>query len=75
MLVLTRKAGESIRIGDDVEVTIVQTSGNRVKLCFKAPREVAITRAELVPGHTPVPAKKVKAERRGSGIADRCAAR
>lgn len=47
MLVLTRKAGESILIGDDVEVTIVKTTGSRVRLSIRAPREISIRRAEL----------------------------
>lgn len=75
MLVLTRKAGESIRIGDEIEVTVVQTSGNRVKLCFNAPREVSITRSELLPEQAPVQPRKIQRERRNSGIADRCAVR
>lgn len=47
MLVLTRKSGESIRLGDDIEVTVCQISGQRVRLAISAPREVSIRRAEL----------------------------
>ena len=47
MLVLTRKDGESIRIGSDVIVKVSQISGGRVKLAIDAPRDVAIRRNEL----------------------------
>lgn len=46
MLILTRKKGESIRIGDDIVVTIVQC-GRRVKVGVKAPQGVLILRTEL----------------------------
>jgi carbon storage regulator CsrA len=49
MLVLTRKIGEAIRIGDDVELQVVGVSRGRVRLGFKAPRNVAVQRAELPP--------------------------
>jgi carbon storage regulator len=48
MLVLTRRPGESIRIADDIEVTVLQASGNRVKLSFDAPKDVSICRSELL---------------------------
>lgn len=48
MLILTRKPGESIRIGEDIEITVVKTSGNRVKLSFNAPQDVSICRGELL---------------------------
>jgi carbon storage regulator len=47
MLVLSRKNGESIRLGDDIEVTICQVSGHRVRLAISAPRHVSIRRSEL----------------------------
>lgn len=47
MLVLSRKQGEEIVIGDDVRVKVMEVSGNRVKLALVAPREVPIHRAEL----------------------------
>jgi carbon storage regulator len=47
MLVLSRKAGERIVIGDDVEVVVVAASTGRVKLAIQAPREVPVHRAEV----------------------------
>ncbi|MGH2202133.1 carbon storage regulator, partial [Enterococcus faecalis] len=44
MLTLTRSVGESIRIGEDIEVYVVEVRGGTVRLGFKAPREVAIHR-------------------------------
>lgn len=49
MLVLTRKMGEVVKIGHDVEVLVVGVSSGRVKLGFRAPRDVAIQRGELSP--------------------------
>lgn len=47
MLTLTRTIGETIRIGDDIEVHVVEVRGNTVRLGFKAPREVSIHREEV----------------------------
>jgi carbon storage regulator len=47
MLVLTRKPGETVLIGDDVEITIVKTTGSRVRLSINAPREISVRRGEL----------------------------
>jgi carbon storage regulator len=48
MLVLTRRSGQSIRIGPNVEVRVVRIEGDRVVLGIAAPRHVAVVRAELV---------------------------
>jgi carbon storage regulator len=48
MLVLTRRNGESVQIGDGVTVKVLSISGNQVKLGFSAPPEVAIRREELL---------------------------
>ena len=48
MLILQRRAGESIRIGDDIEITIVSTEGGRVRLAISAPTEIPILRSELL---------------------------
>lgn len=47
MLVLSRKIGETISIGDNVTVKVVRTQGGRVQIAIDAPREVAIRRGEL----------------------------
>jgi carbon storage regulator len=47
MLVLTRKPGESIRIGDNIKLTIVDVDGNNIKIGIDAPRTVAIHREEV----------------------------
>ena len=47
MLVLTRRNGQSIRIGPDIEVHVVRIEGDRVVLGFDAPCEVPIARGEL----------------------------
>lgn len=47
MLVLSRKTGEKLVIGDGITVTIVEINGNRVRLGFDAPDDVRILRAEL----------------------------
>lgn len=47
MLVLTRKLGEAVRIGADVELYVVGVSRGKVKLGFRAPRNVAVQRSEI----------------------------
>jgi len=47
MLVLTRKPGESIRLGDDIRITVVEIDGNNIKIGIDAPRSVAIYREEV----------------------------
>ncbi|MGM9929666.1 MAG: carbon storage regulator CsrA [Bacillus sp. (in: firmicutes)] len=47
MLVLTRKAGESIIIGDNIEITVIETKGDQIKLGIKAPKDVDIHRKEI----------------------------
>jgi carbon storage regulator len=47
MLVLSRKLGEEVVIGDDIRVTVVAIRGNQVRLGFTAPAEVSIRREEL----------------------------
>ena len=47
MLVLSRKSGECILIGDDIEVVVLGIDGDRVKLGFAAPLYVPIYRSEI----------------------------
>jgi carbon storage regulator len=47
MLVLSRKPGEQVVLGDGITLTVVEVSGGRVRLAFDAPAQVRIWRAEL----------------------------
>ncbi len=47
MLVLTRKNGQSIVIGDDIEITVLSNDGSKVRLGIQAPTDVSIHRAEI----------------------------
>ena len=47
MLALSRKPGESVVIGNDIEITILEVKGEQVKVEIKAPQSVAIYRKEL----------------------------
>jgi carbon storage regulator len=49
MLILTRKQGESITIGDDIRITILDVKGKYVRVGVEAPRELAVHRQEIVP--------------------------
>ncbi len=47
MLILTRKLGESIAIGDDIRVTLIEIQGRQVKIGVGAPKDVPIHRLEI----------------------------
>lgn len=47
MLILTRKVGESVLIGDDISITVLSVRGNQVKLGVQAPKEVSVHREEI----------------------------
>lgn len=47
MLVLTRKLGENIRIGDNVKITVLEVRSGQVKLGIEAPPEVKVHREEI----------------------------
>jgi carbon storage regulator len=62
MLILTRRIGETLRIGDEVSVTILALKGNQIRVGIDAPKHVAVHRDEVVQrergagevsGHTP----------------------
>jgi carbon storage regulator len=47
MLVLTRKSNESIMIGDEIELTILSVSGDKVRVGIQAPRDIPVFRKEV----------------------------
>lgn len=47
MLVLTRKKNESIIIGDDIKITVVEVKGDQIKLGITAPKQVTVHREEI----------------------------
>lgn len=57
MLVLSRKIGEAIVIGDDIEVTVTRMAGNRVTLGITAPSAVRVLRGELAEEENALPAE------------------
>lgn len=56
MLVLTRNRGESLVIGGNITVKILDIQGNKVRIGVDAPREVTIYRDEIKPADCPAPA-------------------
>ena len=47
MLILTRRVGETIMVGDDVTITVLGVKGNQIRLGINAPREIAVHREEI----------------------------
>jgi len=68
MLILTRRVGETVMIGNDVTVTILGVKGNQVRVGVNAPRDVAVHREEIF--------ERIKREEggEGSGMTSRSAA-
>ena len=48
MLILTRRVGESLMIGDDVTITVLGVKGKQVRIGVNAPKEVAVHREEIL---------------------------
>jgi carbon storage regulator len=59
MLILTRRVGEAVMIGNDVTVTILGVKGNQVRVGVNAPRDVAVHREEIF--------ERIKREEHDSG--------
>ena len=47
MLILTRRVGESLMVGDDITITVLGVKGNQVRIGVNAPRDVAVHREEI----------------------------
>ena len=47
MLILTRRVGESLMIGDEITITVLGVKGNQVRIGVNAPRDVAVHREEI----------------------------
>jgi len=47
MLILTRRAGETVMIGNDVTITVLGVKGNQVRIGINAPKDVAVHREEI----------------------------
>ena len=61
MLILTRRDGESVLIGDEVTITVLRVKGNQVRLGVNAPKNVSVQRAEI--------SERVRAEVAGTASA------
>lgn len=68
MLVLQRKTGESIRIGENVLIKVVSIKGGRVRIAIDAPREVEVTRSELTQANQFPPQGRIVKERDGCEV-------
>jgi carbon storage regulator len=62
MLVISRRKGESLLIGEDIEITVVKMDDNSVKLSISAPKSVTILRKELY--------KEVEQENKNAAVSD-----
>ena len=47
MLILTRKSGESLMIGEDISVTVLGVKGNQVRIGINAPKDISVHREEV----------------------------
>ncbi len=60
MLILTRKVGECLRIGDDISVIVLSQKGNQIRIGIDAPSDVSVHREEI---YKRIQAERVHAER------------
>ena len=62
MLILTRRVGETLMIGDDVTVTVLGVKGNQVRIGINAPKDVSVHREEIY--------ERIKAEQAGGNASN-----
>jgi carbon storage regulator len=63
MLILTRRVGETVMIGDDVTITVLGVKGNQVRVGINAPKHVAVHREEIY--------ERIKREQQSEEIAEK----
>jgi carbon storage regulator len=62
MLILTRRAGETVMIGSDVTITVLGVKGNQVRIGINAPKDIAVHREEIY--------ERIQSEKAGNSGAD-----
>jgi carbon storage regulator len=62
MLILTRRAGETVMIGSDVTITVLGVKGNQVRIGINAPKDIAVHREEIY--------ERIQSEKSGNSGAD-----
>jgi carbon storage regulator len=63
MLILTRRVGETVMIGDEVTITVLGVKGNQVRVGINAPKSVAVHREEIY--------ERIKREQQGESTGDK----
>ncbi len=70
MLILTRRAGETVMIGSDITITVLGVKGNQVRVGINAPKDVAVHREEIYERIQSEQASEAAAESDGSKTAE-----